>query len=76
MAEIYDPRMPAAEDCVLARLLEKWAAGKPEETAVNFDGGESWSWAETLKLTRQVAKGLANLGIQQGDHVLSWQPNG
>ena len=73
---VHDPRMPTPEDCVLALQLEKWAAAKPDDTAIIFEGGESWTWAEALSLTRRAAKGLQNMGVKQGEHVLSWQPNG
>ncbi len=73
---VYDKRMPAREDCVLGPLLEKWAAKKPDETAFIFSSGEEWTWSETLALTRRAAKGLQNMGVKRGEHVLSWQPNG
>ncbi|MDP6345458.1 MAG: AMP-binding protein [Alphaproteobacteria bacterium] len=73
---VYDPRMPAPGDCVLGALLEKWAGRKPDDTALIFESGESWSWAETLHLTRRAAGGLRALGVRRGEHVLSWQPNG
>ncbi len=72
---VYDPRMPAREVCVLGYLLERWAREKPDETAVIFHGGETWSWADALALTRRAAKGLRDMGVKKGDHVLSWQPN-
>ncbi|MEZ5376587.1 MAG: AMP-binding protein [Acidimicrobiales bacterium] len=72
---VYDPRIPARELCVLGSQLERWAETTPDETAFIFHGGESWTWAETLELTRRAAAGLAHLGVQKGDHVLSWQPN-
>ncbi|MDE0944291.1 MAG: hypothetical protein OSB58_17935 [Alphaproteobacteria bacterium] len=55
MNKVYDPRMPAAEDCVLARLLEKWAAAKPDAIAIIFDGGESWTWSEALNAAGPIA---------------------
>jgi crotonobetaine/carnitine-CoA ligase len=42
---------------------------------VIFHGGETWTWQQTLDLTRRAAKGLQDLGVSRGDHVLSWQPN-
>jgi carnitine-CoA ligase len=72
---VYDPRMPAREVCVLAYQIERWAAEKPDDIAFIFYGGEKWTWAQTLDLTRRAAKGLRDLGVKKGDHVLSWQPN-
>ena len=72
---VHDPRMPARDVCVLGYQLEHWAAEKPDDVAVMFHGGEQWTWAEALALTRRAAKGLADMGVKKGDHVLSWQPN-
>lgn len=72
----YDPRIPKSEDCVLGKLLEIRAEEKPDVTAILFEDGESWTWAETLEKTRRVASGLAALGVEKSDHVLSWLPNG
>ncbi|MBT5524728.1 MAG: AMP-binding protein [Rhodospirillaceae bacterium] len=73
---VYDPRMLAPEVCVLGPLLEKWAREKPDQTAIIFENDESWTWAEALTLTRRAARGLQNMGVKRGEHVLSWQPNG
>lgn len=72
---VYDPRIPAREECVLGDLLQKWAEEKPDHEAFVFEDGSQWTWAETLDLTRRVATGLVRAGVKQGDHVLSWQPN-
>ena len=72
---VYDPRMPSREACVLGYQLEHWARQKPDEIAFMFYGGEAWTWAQTLDLTRRAANGLKNMGVKKGDHVLSWQPN-
>ena len=72
---VYDPRMPAREACVLGYQLEHWAKQKPDDTAIIFYGGETWTWRQALALTRRAARGLRDLGITKGDHVLSWQPN-
>ena len=72
---VYDSRIPAREDCVLGRLLERWALEKPDEEALIFADGRQWSWSRVLELTRRVAAGLVDAGVQKGDHVLSWQPN-
>lgn len=72
---VYDPRIPAPEDCVLAYQLEHWAARKPDALFVSFESGERWSWAETLDHTRRTAAAFRAMGVKKGDHVLSWQPN-
>lgn len=72
---VFDPRIPSREVCVLGYQLERWAAETPDETAIIFHDGERWTWAEVLDLTRRTARGLQDLGVNRGDHVLSWQPN-
>ena len=72
---VFDPRMLSRDKCVLAYQLEHWAEEKPDATAIIFHGGETWTWQETLQFTRRVAKGLQDMGVTPGDHVLSWQPN-
>ncbi len=72
---VYDPRIPAKEQCVLAYQLTHWAKQRPDQTAVVFYGGESWSWQNLLTMTQRTAFALQSLGVSKGDHVLSWQPN-
>jgi crotonobetaine/carnitine-CoA ligase len=67
--------MPSRDVCVLGYQLEHWAQIKPDETAFLFYGGETWTWGQALELTRRAARGLKELGVKKGDHVLSWQPN-
>ena len=68
--------IPSPEQCVIGPLLERWARERPQDTALIFDDGPSWTWFETLGKTRSVAGALRKLGVESGDHVLSWQPNG
>jgi crotonobetaine/carnitine-CoA ligase len=72
---VYDPRIPEPEQCVLGYQLERWARERPDQVAIIFHGGESWTWLQTLEMTRRAAAGLRELGVCKGDHVLSWQPN-
>jgi carnitine-CoA ligase len=71
-----DPRVPPRDACVLRYLVERRAAEAPDQTFVVFDGGEEWSHAELLARVRATAAGLQRVGVEQGDHVLSWLPNG
>jgi crotonobetaine/carnitine-CoA ligase len=41
-----------------------------------FEDGTSWSYARTLREVRGMAAALQELGVQQGEHVLLWLPNG
>ena len=71
-----DPRIPAAERCVLRALLDRLAAATPDKTFCVFEDGTEWSYARTREEAIRTATGLQALGVRQGDHVLSWLPNG
>jgi crotonobetaine/carnitine-CoA ligase len=67
---------PSGRDYVIAELIERRAASQPDDCAMQFVGGPEWSFAELRDKVRSTAAGLQALGVQQGDFVLSWQPNG
>ncbi|MCW5748713.1 MAG: AMP-binding protein [Alphaproteobacteria bacterium] len=71
-----DPRVPAPEDCVLRPLLERRAAETPDKVFIRFADGVEWTYRQTLDVARRTATGLRALGVRQGEHVLSWLPNG
>jgi crotonobetaine/carnitine-CoA ligase len=71
-----DPRIPAADACVVRYLLDRLAAERPSETYVVFENGEQWSFTETRRRVIATAAGLAALGVAEGDHVAVWLPNG
>jgi acyl-CoA synthetase (AMP-forming)/AMP-acid ligase II len=50
------------------KVCRYWARQKPEATAINFEGTRI-SWLELDRLTDQLAAGLAQLGVDQGDRV-------
>jgi crotonobetaine/carnitine-CoA ligase len=72
----HDPRVPAPEDCVLRPLLERRAAETPDKVFLRFADGGEWTYRQTLDIARRTASGLRVLGVKQGEHVLSWLPNG
>ncbi|TXL71834.1 ATP-dependent acyl-CoA ligase [Vineibacter terrae] len=72
----HDPRVPAPEDCVLRPLLERRAAATPDKVFIRFADGSTWTYRQTLEIARRTASGLRALGVRQGEHVLSWLPNG
>ena len=76
MTELWDRRIPPAEDCVLAALLERRARETPDKVFVVFEDDETWTYAQMLRHVRQAALGLQQLGVRQGDIVLSWLPTG
>ena len=72
----YDPRVPAAQDCVLREVLEKYAADRPDKVFARFADGTEWTYGQTLEITRRTAAGLQALGVKQGENVHVWLPNG
>jgi crotonobetaine/carnitine-CoA ligase len=59
-----------ADICVLRYALERHARTKPDEVFAAFEGGERWSFAQTLQQVKNLASNLYELGVRQHDHVL------
>jgi carnitine-CoA ligase len=76
MSSHLDPRMPNREHCVLRDMLEHQAGARPEQIFAVFSSAHAWTYRQMRELTVRTANGLRKLGVQQGDHVLSWLPNG
>ena len=72
----FDRRVPAPTVCVLKPVLERWAFVQPHKVFARFEDGSVWTWAQTLEIARRTAAGFQSLGVEQGDNVLSWLPNG
>lgn len=70
-----DQRIPSPESSVIRYILDRWAKEQPEKTFVKFSNGLSLTYGELHALVVRTAVGLQNLGVKQGDHVLSWLPN-
>ena len=71
----FNSDMPERDGCVLARLLDVGAEQHPERLFAVFEDPQ-WTYAETRMLARQGAQGLQALGLEKGDSVLAWLPNG
>ena len=54
---VFDPRVPSFAECVLPYQLEHWAKERADQVAVIFYGGETWTWAHTLQMTRRGGSG-------------------
>ncbi len=76
MAKVWDKRIPPAEDSVLTAVLDRYARETPDKVFVVFEDDETWTYAQTLAHVREAALGLQQLGVGQGDIVLSWMPSG
>src|ERR1700761_8127013 len=59
-----------ADICVLRYALERRAREKPDAIFAAFEGGERWTFAETLKRVASLAGNLHELGVRQGNHVV------
>jgi crotonobetaine/carnitine-CoA ligase len=64
-----------AAACVTAALLERNAARSPNLVVLKFDSGEQFTALELLAAARARAAGLQQLGVRQGELVLSWFAN-
>jgi len=56
--------------CVLRYALERHARTKPDAIFAAFEGGERWTFAQTLDQVANLAGNLCALGVRQGDHVV------
>ncbi len=61
---------------MLRYLLDRLAAATPDKIFCVFEDGTAWSYARTRAEVIKTAIALQALGVRQGDHVLSWLPNG
>jgi crotonobetaine/carnitine-CoA ligase len=59
-----------ADVCVLRYALERNARSKPDEVFAAFEGGERWTFAQTLRQVESLAGNLHELGVRQGDHII------
>lgn len=74
--DFTDPRIPNRDECVLRYLLDRWANERPDQPHVVFADGAEWTFAELRDKVRTKAAGLRAMGIEQGEHVAVWLPNG
>ena len=74
--DFTDPRIPNRDECVLRYLLDRWANERPDQPHVVFADGAEWTFAELRDKVRSKAAGLRAMGIEQGEHVAVWLPNG
>ena len=71
-----DASVPPPEICVLRPLLDRRATETPDKVFAKFADGASWTYKTMRDITVRTAAALQALGVRQGDHVLSWLPNG
>lgn len=71
-----DYKIPSREVSVVHYLINRHAEEQPDETFVYFEDDTSWTFAELKERIVRYATGLQQLGVSQGDFVVSWLPNG
>lgn len=71
-----DPRLPPREQVVLRYLVDRFAEERPDQVFVKFAEGDEWTFARLKEETVRAAAGFRALGVAQGDHVVSFLPNG
>ncbi len=71
-----EPYIPPRERSVLRYLLDARAVDCASIDAVIFEDGQIWDYAALGAQVRGMAAKLQALGVEQGDHVLVWLPNG
>src|SRR5882672_11114740 len=59
-----------ADVCVLRYALERNARTQPDAIFAAFEGGERWTFGQTLQQIERLAGNLHGLGVRQGDHVV------
>ena len=69
-------QLPTREACVVHNLINDHAVNRPDAIFACFEDGTQWTYRELHGLVVQYASGLQQLGVKQGDFVLSWLPNG
>ena len=70
------PALLQERRCVLPCILEAQAERLGDRPLVVFDGGDSWSYADTWNIARGTAAALQALGVKRGDRVLVWLHDG
>ena len=71
-----DARMPRPEQCVQRYMIERWAHQQPQKVFAIFADGERWTYAEMQSKAIRTANALRAFGVNQGERVLVWLPNG
>ena len=76
MSQHLDPRMPRTDQCVQREMIDRWAREQPDKVFATFADGAQWTYAQTRAIAVRTAHALRALGVQQGERVLVWLPNG
>jgi carnitine-CoA ligase len=61
---------------VLRHIVERHARLQPDRECFVFDDGETWDYEEVRKIGCLAAEAIAEFGIERGENVLVFLPNG
>jgi crotonobetaine/carnitine-CoA ligase len=64
--DFYDQRIPDRDQCVVRYLIDRWAVESPDKVYVQFEDGESWTYAELKQRVTSVAAGFRLRRISLG----------
>ena len=68
--------LPSRDVCVLRYVLDRWAEEKPDQVFSIFEDDETWTYRETWERTRRLGAAFQAMGVEEGEHVVVWLPNG
>ncbi len=68
--------LPDRSEVVLRYLFERHAKERGNRDCVLFEDGEIWSYSQALEQAYRSANTLAGLGVERGENVLIFLPNG
>lgn len=72
----FEPRLPSAAECSIARLLEDRTQRDPSRALFLLENGVEWDSATTLRETRRLAAQFHAYGVKPADRILLWLPTG
>jgi carnitine-CoA ligase len=68
--------LPDRSNVVLRHILERQAREQPQKECIVFDDGERWTYERAVSEAYRSSNQFAGLGIQRGENVLIFMPNG
>jgi len=68
--------LPSRDLVVTRAILERHATERPDAPCAMGADGECWTWTEAREVADRAASALTVRGVEAGDHVLIFLPNG
>lgn len=67
--------MPTRDECVLRTILDGHTERTPDGVFAVDPNGDKVTYGQLRHDVRSLARGLQDIGVKQGDHVVVWMPN-